>query len=584
MTGKTYTGNVNQTYRYGYSSTASRELESVITELYNFKALKDVNGRNTGREITSAGKKFISEHITYRKLGDRATNMPSGVQYKLVGNAIGNIKYKYDTSGNIREITENGQLKARYTYDGLNRIIREDNKGLNKTEIYGYDNAGNISERTEYEYTESVVTPSEVQAKKQYGYVYDGDKLIEISISGNKEYSEYNNIGNPVKYRGKECEWQYGKRLTKYGSTAYAYDSIGRRTKKGSITYTYDSEGRLLKQSNGLEYLYDLSGVAVVKYNGTRYFYRKDAQGNIAAILYDNGAVAAKYEYDAWGKHKVVDASGNEITSGIGVLNPFRYRGYYYDTETGLYYLQTRYYDPEVGRFISQDSLEYAAPETINGLNLYAYCLNNPVMNVDPTGNSWSSFWSGVGNWFKKNWVKIAVGAAMIVAGAVVTFFTASMGTAGLMAAGGALLASAKAVGISMFVSAGIGAVVGGITRGWEGALNGFADGLADGFMWGGIFAVSAQIISGGFKVAANLGVATGRNGGIQLTKNLKILSPNNVKFYENGGTLLKIGKNFRLDVGAKTMLHMHMLGAEHIPIGTILASFLGGYKSLWQK
>ena len=76
------------------------------------------------------------------------------------------------------------------------------------------------------------------------------------------------------------------------------------------------------------------------------------------------------YEYDAWGNHAVVDANGNDVTSGIGVLNPFRYRGYYYDTETELYYLQTRYYDPELGRFISQDSLEYADPAAINGLNL----------------------------------------------------------------------------------------------------------------------------------------------------------------------------------------------------------------------
>ncbi|MDE7256568.1 MAG: RHS repeat-associated core domain-containing protein [Clostridia bacterium] len=99
-----------------------------------------------------------------------------------------------------------------------------------------------------------------------------------------------------------------------------------------------------------------------------------------------------KYEYDAWGNHTVKDNNGRVITSGIGVLNPFRYRGYYYDTETELYYLQTRYYDPEIGRFISQDSIEYADPETINGLNLYAYCGNNPVMNVDPNGTSVIAF------------------------------------------------------------------------------------------------------------------------------------------------------------------------------------------------
>ena len=144
----------------------------------------------------------------------------------------------------------------------------------------------------------------------------------------------------------------------------------------------------MIKQSNGLEFIYDNSGVAGVKYNSAQYFYRKDVQGNIIAILDSTGKAVVKYVYDAWGNHAVVDANGNDVTSGIGVLNPFRYRGYYYDTETELYYLQTRYYDPELGRFISQDSLEYADPETINGLNLYAYCGNNPVMNVDPTGTS----------------------------------------------------------------------------------------------------------------------------------------------------------------------------------------------------
>ena len=89
-----------------------------------------------------------------------------------------------------------------------------------------------------------------------------------------------------------------------------------------------------------------------------------------------------EYIYDAWGNHKV---SGRKAST-IGSLNPFRYRSYFYDTETGLYYLQTRYYDPAVGRFLNMDSVRYADPESINGLNLYAYCNNNPVMNVDPTG------------------------------------------------------------------------------------------------------------------------------------------------------------------------------------------------------
>ena len=96
----------------------------------------------------------------------------------------------------------------------------------------------------------------------------------------------------------------------------------------------------------------------------------------------------ARYVYDAWGNHKVLNSDGTENTSStfIGNINPLRYRGYYYDSDLGLYYLMTRYYDPEIGRFISADSIEYLDPETIGGLNLFAYCNNNPVMGVDPTG------------------------------------------------------------------------------------------------------------------------------------------------------------------------------------------------------
>lgn len=106
-------------------------------------------------------------------------------------------------------------------------------------------------------------------------------------------------------------------------------------------------------------------------------------------VLLDNGRnVVVRYVYDAWGNHAVLGTDGNDISDAnhIGILNPFRYRGYFYDEETGLYYLKSRYYDPEVGRFITIDGVSYLDPETINGLNLYAYCGNNPVMNVDPTG------------------------------------------------------------------------------------------------------------------------------------------------------------------------------------------------------
>lgn len=195
--------------------------------------------------------------------------------------------------------------------------------------------------------------------------------------------------GRQTKYRDKSLGWT-NRRVSSYKGIEFSYDGQGRRIAKGNISYIYDSQNRLLKQSNGLEFFYDQSGVSSVKYAGKTYFYRKDILGNIIALIDTNGSVVVKYSYNAWGYNGVSDINGNVITdeNHIGNLNPFRYRGYYYDTETKLYYLKTRYYDPETGRFISQDYIEYIAPNIINGLNLYAYCVNNPIGLCDPSGCS----------------------------------------------------------------------------------------------------------------------------------------------------------------------------------------------------
>ena len=112
-----------------------------------------------------------------------------------------------------------------------------------------------------------------------------------------------------------------------------------------------------------------------------------------------------------WGDIDITDNSS--YNNSVAKLNPFRYRGYYYDTETGLYYLNSRYYDPSIGRFINADDISYIQPTEINGLNLFAYCGNNPVMYVDPDGTwSWSSFWRGV--------VNVLTGVGAIAAGALV--------------------------------------------------------------------------------------------------------------------------------------------------------------------
>ena len=275
----------------------------------------------------------------------------------------------------------------------------------------------------------------------------------------------------------------------------------------------------------------------------------------------------AKYSYDAWGKCTVTNATGYTI----GDKNPFRYRGYYYDTETGFYYVSSRYYDPEIGRFINADDTEYlGADGSVLSYNLFAYCMNNPVNRFDVDGN-----------WSLPNWAKIAVGVTAIAVGVGVTALTGG-------AALPALVAGVKAACVAGAISAGTSAATTAVRSAVSG--DGFStvvqksakaavDGFADGFMAGGIAAGASQVASGGFKIAAKLGAKTGKSGGIKIG-NTKILSPDAAWHKNNGGTLLKIGKTFRIDVGSNTLLHMHLLNASsHIQIGTIGAGIYGGLK-----
>ena len=269
---------------------------------------------------------------------------------------------------------------------------------------------------------------------------------------------------------------------------------MGKRLSKGSVTYTYDGNNRVIKQSNGIEFIYDNSGVAGIVYNNATYVYRKDGQGNICALIDNSGNIVVKYEYDAWGNHAVLDANGAEITAAthIGNMNPYRYRGYYYDTETGLYYLKSRYYDPEVGRFINADDISYIDPETINGLNLYAYCGNNPVMYTDPNGTV---------KWWQ--WLLGLLGVVLsVVIGVVVT--VASFGAAsplvglGLATLGGAMLGFAGGFTshvISQVKTVGFDNV--DMHQAWKAGGEGFVVGAISGALSYGIGTVANRIGEG---------------------------------------------------------------------------------------
>ena len=171
------------------------------------------------------------------------------------------------------------------------------------------------------------------------------------------------------------------------------YDYKSLRLKKGNKIYFWQDNKLIMERwtQEGNEkyiyYYYDESGVCGMHYSGADYYFHKNILGDVLEVYDKYGSLQCRYVYDAWGNHKAFYADGTEIASDIntiGNINPIRYRGYYWDSEFGLYYLQSRYYDPAVGRFISPDDVSYLDPESVVGLNLYAYCGNNPVMNVDP--------------------------------------------------------------------------------------------------------------------------------------------------------------------------------------------------------
>jgi len=187
---------------------------------------------------------------------------------------------------------------------------------------------------------------------------------------------------------GKELEWGYLGNLTKIGDTTYSYDTSGRRLRKttNGVTTNYYYAGDLLvgekTGNNKIEYLFDINGDYYgFEYNDKPYYYFKNLQGDVVAVGEDYNTIVATYEYDAWGRLiSSTDTSG----VNIGAINPIRYRGYYYDTETGFYFLQTRYYVPEICRFLSADSIiDDSCP---NAQNLFVYCYSNPIVNKDTSG------------------------------------------------------------------------------------------------------------------------------------------------------------------------------------------------------
>ena len=223
----------------------------------------------------------------------------------------------------------------------------------------------------------------------------------------------YDAIGNLKSYGGWTFEWEAGRQLKRQTQNAtvvtYDYDHNGMRVRKtvantsGYVytTYNYtwhgDQLAHMTKGTDELHFFYDAQGrPAKVDYNGTMYTYVHNLQGDVAGILDSTGVLVVEYKYDAWGRATYA-SDQLPISNWLGVLNPFRYRGYIYDSETGMYYLRSRYYNPEIGRFLNEDG---AIIPGLLSTNLFAYCSNNPLSRVDTSGYGWNEFWQSVGNWF----------------------------------------------------------------------------------------------------------------------------------------------------------------------------------------
>jgi len=213
----------------------------------------------------------------------------------------------------------------------------------------------------------------------------------------NDQEVTFDSQGRLVNDGSWEYSWTHGRQLAsitgEFNTWNFTYDANGMRIQRtgNNKTYQYVYDGSQLRQmtvsGHTLYFTYDASGTPLsVTYDGTTYYYLTNLQGDVIAILSGSGQTVVTYGYDAWGNP--ISFSGMTVP-GLRELNPLRYRGYVYDEETGLYYLQSRYYNPAWGRFISADAY-ISTGQGVLGHNMFAYCNDNPINYIDPTGNfSW---------------------------------------------------------------------------------------------------------------------------------------------------------------------------------------------------
>ena len=307
---------------------------------------------NTYSYKTRSNTKYISKQVTKQVI-------------KTKGSTLTTRNYTLDKLGNLTGILDSYFGSHTYQYENNGNLSYAD--GI----TYSYDKNGNI-------------------LKGNNTYTYDGtikDRLVKV----NDKTITYdsNNPLNPISYNGNTYEYE-GRRLIKFNNIKYTYDLEGKRIKKdnnGNITNYYYSGDRLITEINNsyrLDFIYDENGQLIgFIHDSNKYLYIRDVLQNILGIIDINGNVVVKYDCDAFGK--INNITGSKAST-IGKYNPFRYKGYYYDEESSMYYCKSRYYVHEWCRWLNADSLSFLEPTILNQMNLFTYCSNNPIANIDSNG------------------------------------------------------------------------------------------------------------------------------------------------------------------------------------------------------
>ena len=563
MTSQTWqfgTGLYHQQYSYtGVKADGATDgsvdgtISAITTTVPGRSAITSTYGYNTLRQLTSKTVKqgdtgVYTRSYAYDRIavdsGNRMGTRLASTGYTF-GSSSRSFTYTYDEAGNISRIVTAGtsvpkaaQLKE-YTYDAQGQLATEIN-GSGTTFGYTYDTAGNIRSITK----DGTVT-------KSFGYTNPSwpDLLTSVTANGTtkdvlyegqSQTSDLPASGNPITYyNGKDYTftWTKGRQLASATvdgkQVSYTYDMSGVRTSKtvNGTTYNYTTlSGKVMRQQWGnksLEFIYDDGNqpFAMIYNDGstsTLYYYVLNTQGDVIALLNANGTLAASYNYGAWGNYSVHGADGKKTTDAtfIGHINPLRYRGYYYDRETRLYYLQSRYYDFANCRFINADTFATTDANGFLSANMFAYCENNPVGNSDPNGE------------FLNTLIGAVTGAALGAALALVTGENvkaaaisgaisggiAGFATDAIIVTGGTALGVAVTYGIAGFVGSAAGSIAAQRSEGkpvnlGEAAVEGTfgaAFGVIGGLMTGSVTPMMKQVRQVAGKKAINRGITVG--------------------------------------------------------------------------